>query len=208
MPIHLTCSTCDKPMSRRPLRVRERNYCTATCRQASLTSRKAEVEISADNTAALVPLLARDGSVRAYALVDAADAEWASQWAWRMTTWGYAVRSEKVDGRQHTVWMHRDLLGLADGRTPEVDHINRNKLDNRRANLRTVTHAQNGQNFPSRRGSSSVYRGVYWDASRGKWHATIRVNNKSVHVGRFSSETEAAEASRVARKLWMPFATE
>jgi hypothetical protein len=89
--------------------------------------------------------------------------------------------------------MHREVLGVP----PHlfVDHINHNGLDNRKANLRPATKSQNCQNKRlGRKNTSSKYRGVHWHRRFGKWQASIRVNRKSIHLGYFTDELEAAKA--------------
>jgi hypothetical protein len=89
-----------------------------------------------------------------------------------------------------------------------VDHRNNNSLDNRRANLRLATHAENCYNRPKiRTKTSSRYIGVYFEKSTGKWTAKIRVNGKRLWLGRFNSELEAALAyDAAARKYHGEFA--
>lgn len=74
-----------------------------------------------------------------------------------------------------------------------VDHINGNKLDNRRENLRLATYSENNANRKSRNGSS-IYKGVSFDKSRNKWISSIQVNGKTQHIGRFDDEIECAKA--------------
>lgn len=163
-----------------------------------------------DHDIALIPLYARDGSIRAYATVDTADSEWVGQWRWYLSSEGYATRTESRGRRHssHQFKLHRELLGLVLGDGLEGDHINRIKLDNRRSNLRALP--QKGrpqmQNLPGKQGSSSRFRGVSWDKARGKWEAYMSVDRRRHHLGRFSSEHDAAEAARAARAALMPYA--
>lgn len=159
-----------------------------------------------------IPLRARDGSIRAYAIVDANDAEWAMQYRWHVVN-GYVSRSEYRGGgrkksRIQRILMHRDLLGLVPFDGIEVDHRNRNRLDNRRSNLRTATRAEQVQNVSSRPGSSSQYRGVSWREDGQVWRAYIQVNGKNTYLGNFASEEEAAEVAREARLRLMPYAVD
>ena len=74
-----------------------------------------------------------------------------------------------------------------------IDHINGNKLDNRRCNLRIASKKQNSINSFSR-GSTSKYKGVSYDSSRNKWISSIQENGKTKHIGRFLIEEDAAIA--------------
>jgi hypothetical protein len=156
-----------------------------------------------------IPLRARDGSVRAYALIDAADADLANGWRWRFSD-GYAARQDRRDGRRTTIYLHRTLLGLRPGDGLDGDHINRDRLDNRRSNLRILPHKgrANAQNSPSFAGSSSQYRGVYWNRRKKKWAAQMQMGGKTTYLGLFTNETEAADAARVARLRLMPYAVD
>lgn len=119
-------------------------------------------------------------------LVDIEDLPMLSEYTWFLGRSGY-VRA--WDGRGQCS-MHRLLLP----ESTQVDHINRDKLDNRRSNLRPATAAQNAANRRSRRGSSSKYKGVYWDKKHGCWHASIKIAGRSKHLGSFRVEEDAAKA--------------
>ena len=75
----------------------------------------------------------------------------------------------------------------------ETDHINRDKLDNRRENLRFVTHRENLLNRSSK--SASGVKGVYFCSGRSKpWRAQITRYGKRVNIGYYKSIEEAAAA--------------
>lgn len=100
-----------------------------------------------------------------------------------------------IDGKLHLA--HRLALLYVTGEMPkEVDHINRVRDDNRIENLRdSISHANNmGNQSIQKRDKSSSYKGVCWDKNRGKWMASIKVNRRRIHLGRFSDETLAAKA--------------
>jgi hypothetical protein len=101
-------------------------------------------------------------------------------------------------------------MGLGYGDPREADHINRNKLDNRKANLRVVTHAQNTQNLSSHSDSQSRYRGVArLSGVRAKpWQAYGTVDGKRQYLGTFATEQEAADAAAAWRREHLPFTTE
>lgn len=104
---------------------------------------------------------------------------------------------------------HRLAFMLGHGRAPvgEIDHINRDKADNRLANLREATKAQNGANkIPSRRSISGI-KGASWCNRARKWRATIRVATRQVHLGFFATAEEAHAAYvEAARKYHGEFA--
>jgi len=130
----------------------------------------------------------------AVALVDDADFDWLNQWKWCTGGGGYATRGVRREGKQFAVRMHRELLGLPqvyDGR--DGDHINRDRLDNRRENLRISTRSQNLRNRRVATSSVSGVRGVHWDARCGLWCARL-----TVHAGRYETRAEAEAAVKEA----------
>lgn len=199
MPVHLTCPRCGDRFDVPPSRVGVRRYCSKICMDARVRAR-----VIVDGEIALVPLTRKDGTIRAYAIVDAADATWADQWNWHLTHYGYARRS---DGSQK-IWLHRDLIGLVPNDGQDVDHKDRDRLNCRRSNLRVVPYGKNQQNMPSMPGASSSHRGVHWNARGQKWCAQIYINGRSRQIGTFATELEAAEAARSARLNLMPYAVD
>lgn len=84
-----------------------------------------------------------------------------------------------------------------------VDHIDRNPLNNTKANLRVGTHSQNCRNRGPRKGTSSKFKGVRWYKQSGLWCSKVTVNGRDVHVGYFYSESQAAVAyDTVMRTLY------
>lgn len=145
------------------------------------------------------------GNIVAHALVDALDHEALAQHRWSLSTEGYALRTAPRPSRQ-TISMARQLLGLEYGDPRTADHVNRNKLDNRRNNLRILTPAEQAQNRVHNVHSTgvaltSVYRGV-GRARSGRWTATCR----GKWLGTFDTEEEAADVARQARLSTMPHA--
>src|SRR5687767_10322229 len=101
---------------------------------------------------AYIPIYDRDGNIKAHIRLDAADAQKYGKWKWTLRS-GYAVRTDSG----HSVSLHRLILGLERGDPRQVDHINGNRLDNRRANIRVVTARIQQQNRPKRAGTLSKY---------------------------------------------------
>jgi len=88
----------------------------------------------------------------------------------------------------------------------DLDHINRNRADNRIANLRETTRAENCQNQPIRRSNKSGVTGVYFHNATGKWAASININKKQVHLGVYDTIEDAVRARRNAEKEHYPHA--
>lgn len=136
----------------------------------------------------------------AYALIDPSDYEFLSQWSWCASPCHgsrgrlVAVRGMLIAGRHVTIYMHREIMGLTFKDGWEVDHLNHNPLDNRRANLRVVTPTANKRRQPSREGSSSRFVGVTWDKTRNRWRAQIQLEGVVTNLGRYATEEEAAAA--------------
>lgn len=121
-----------------------------------------------------------------FALVDDKDFKWLNQFRWAITNNGYAVR--RVGNRLFQ--MHRQIIG-----TPsefDTDHINGNKLDNRRCNLRVVTRSQNNANQKINSANTSGYKGVSWNKHLKYWSAYIKYNGKRI-VKYFKTKDEAAK---------------
>lgn len=137
------------------------------------------------------------------AVVDAADYEFLSQWKWFFLNDTYAARTqyigmEKGKPKRITIKMHQVLMDAADGY--EVDHINSNGIDNRRANLRVCTHKQNRWNSSSQKGSSSKYKGVSYQKATNYYKAYIIVHGVYKHLGCYLEEDDAARAYNRAAK--------
>ncbi len=98
---------------------------------------------------------------------------------------------------RETVRLHDLLLPGV----PFVDHLNGDKLDNRRRNLRPCSTAENNANRASKAGDSSRFKGVTWDKSRDKWMAAIAAHGQSKTLGRFDNEEDAARAYDAAAKV-------
>ena len=145
-----------------------------------------------------------------YAIVDPDDYFRLSKFKWfatkRCSTY-YAARWKYKAGKRRYHLMHREVCKVADDML--VDHINHNGLDNRKANLRPATFAQNVYNRKKRSGNSrSRYKGIWWDKRWKKWCAEIRVNKTKIRLGSYDDEIEAAKAyDRAAKKYHDEFAS-
>ena len=138
------------------------------------------------------------------ALVDDPDYERVNQFKWRVRIKNertqYAVTGDGIR-------MHRFILGITDPKV-QVDHDDRDGLNNQRYNLRTCTNGQNQVNKPKMRLSdTSQYKGVYWDKQRRAFRAKLVVRGRKIYCGTFTDERDAALAyDEAARKHFGDFA--
>lgn len=129
-----------------------------------------------------------------FAVVDDDDYAELSRYKWCIQGDGYAVRKpRKSDGAgEKQIRMHRVIAGTPVGMT--TDHINGDKLDNRKSNLRMATSAENQHNVQKRKDNISGFKGVSFSRRNGKWRATIAVNGVRHSLGLFSSPEDAAKS--------------
>lgn len=132
------------------------------------------------------------------ALVDDEDFERVNQHKWHAYSFHrcyYAGRHIKHNGKRTTQFMHRFILNLQLGDKRQVDHANRNSLDNRQCNIRICTRSQNAANSKKpKTGLTSKYKGVCWRKDCKKWRAQLIVKKKHVSLGHFNNELDAAAA--------------
>ena len=124
-------------------------------------------------------------------LVDKEDFNFLSRWRWKYGHGG-VTRWTSVEGKQFHVSMHREITNCPKGL--EVDHINRNPLDNRRLNLRITNRLGNCMNTGPMEGKTSVFKGVHWHTKKKRWIAKIMKHGKRIQAGVFTDEVKAAEA--------------
>ena len=132
-------------------------------------------------------------------LVSPCDKHLLKEYTWYLNWNNYPTATKKIDGKTYHYRLNRLIMNPQKGKL--VDHINGNKLDNRRSNLRIVTHLQNAQNKQLRhKNSTSGFRGVTYDKRRGKFRAQWVLNSKYHHVGYFDSVEKAAAAVDAYRR--------
>jgi hypothetical protein len=145
-----------------------------------------------------------------YAIVDPEDFERLNKHKWyaaRDTRTFYAHRHKRVGKKYVSIGMHREILDPPGHLV--VDHINHNGLDNRKANLRLATSAQNSYNRRQlRKNKSSKYIGVSWKERTKKWAAIICYKRENIIIGYFKDEIQAAKAyDKAAKKYHGEFAS-
>jgi hypothetical protein len=121
-----------------------------------------------------------------YAIIDDEDYPLVSQYKWHFSM-GYAL-SQKDKERFR---MHRLITNAPDGM--EVDHINGNRLDNRKDNLRICTRMENAWNVPKQH-PTNTYKGVTISRKSGRWRAQINYNNGNIALGTYDTDLIAAVA--------------
>lgn len=139
----------------------------------------------------LIPLSGHHGQGHS-AIVDDSDYDPLNNYTWHLGNNGYIKTF--IGGRKNLqcLLMHRLIMNPPDDH--EVDHINGDKLDNRRENLRIVTRSQNARNLRRHKRFSSRFKGVSWNQSRQRWEAEITIEHRSIYLGSFASEIQAALA--------------
>lgn len=132
------------------------------------------------------------------ALIDADDVRIVSGHQWRLiaeyrkygTVFYAATHLRKPEGGWRTKTLH---CMIVDAPGLDVDHISGERLDNRRCNLRAISHQENGFNH-------TRARGCHWSERDRKWYAHIGLNGKRLYLGLFATEEEA-RAAYLAAKL-------
>ena len=145
-------------------------------------------EIIYEDTFAKIELYDKEGNVVGYTKIDLEDVECVNQYKLHLTGDGYCAACKK----REKIRLHRLLLDAKDGDI--VDHANRDKLDNRKQNLRIATPSENTQNSKMSKHNKSGFIGVWWDKDRKKWEVQIRLNGKSKKIGRFTKQEQAIKA--------------
>lgn len=138
------------------------------------------------------------------AIIDDEDYEKVRQYRWHVNHYGYAVCNKYVGGyKSVAIYMHRLVNDTPDGLY--TDHINHDKLDNRKENLRSCTNRQNRYNTPIRKDNTSGAKGVRWHQNR--WNARIFIDGKEKTLGSYDNRLDAARAyNEAAREHYGEFA--
>jgi len=147
-----------------------------------------------------------------YAIVDVEDYEKLAKYKWYLSNnsrCSYALRTIRWENGKNgrtNILMHRLILEPPEGKI--IDHINHNSLDNRKANLRFVTTAQNAWNARKRSGKhTSKYKGVSFHKRDRIWQTKICCKGKDIFLGNFEDEKAAAIAyDEKAKELFGQYA--
>lgn len=119
--------------------------------------------------------------------------------------YAYAYVGKRFITVQRLVW----ALHHGDPGQQDIDHINGNKLDNRIENLRAVSRTENNQNRRTAQinNKTSGINGVYFDASRGKWAASLNLNGRKVFFERYDTKEAAIAGRQWAEKTYFTHKT-
>jgi hypothetical protein len=145
-------------------------------------------------------------------LVDPIDYVWACQYNWHLNE-GYAARSQRTRrdgspemGKIERIYLHREVMGHKKApRSSVIDHIDGNRLDCRKSNLRVGDHAMNAQNRKPREGCSSRYHGVHWHEASQRWRAASFMGGTYTLIGWFHDEDEAGTAAEAHFAAHSPY---
>jgi hypothetical protein len=141
-----------------------------------------------------IPLRNKAKEIIDYAIVSPEDFEELNKHRWHKDNYGYVIVNKSKDIEQRRMHRHIiiDILKFdIDSHTP-VDHINNNRLDNRRENLRVVSPSENSRNKSKTKNSISEYFGVTFDKKRELWRARLKLKDKSELNAYYNKEIHAA----------------
>ncbi len=144
-------------------------------------------KVHPDPACRYIPIFTRSG-LSAHATIDAVDYTLVFEYKWSFSHYHYA---RSAYGRpQKWIMMHHLIMPCPKGMT--VDHINGDKLDNRRSNLRVCSSNDNNLNRGKQRNNRSGYKGVY--QGRHGWRAAIRKDKRKYNLGEYATKEQAYEA--------------
>lgn len=107
-----------------------------------------------------------------------------------------AMRSVQKNNKVYNIHLSREIMNAPKGM--DVDHINGDKLDNQKSNLRICTHSENMKNRKRGKNNTSGYKGVSFHKNGNKWRAYIKINGKPKTIGYYDSSKDAAIAYAIA----------
>lgn len=159
----------------------------------SRTVRDKNEIVKHDNYAEII-LYDKNGEEKAKAIIDLDDIEKCSNYKWSYCNGGYVICESK------NILLHRFIINC--NKDMFVDHINHNKLDNRKSNLRMCSQQENNQNKGIQSNNTSGCPGVNYRKDRGKWRAYICINGKQTHLGFFNTKEEAIKVRKEAEEKY------
>ena len=131
--------------------------------------------------------------------VDDEDYEFLNKYHWNISKNGYAAGHVGENKNKKYLYMHRVIMGVT-AYSELVDHINHNKIDNQKQNLRVCDKSKNGMNQKLSAKNTSSVTGVHWDKTNLKWRAQIMIHQKTIPLGRFVNFDDAVNARKEAEE--------
>lgn len=139
-------------------------------------------------------IYSRDKKKKYISLIDLEDVTYVEQYSWCIRSKGYVGRVE----HGKIIQLHRVLTKCPKNKV--VDHINNNKLDNRKVNLRICTFQENLFNSSKRTNNVSGVTGVGFDKKSDKWRARICIDYKNINLGFYEEKEDAIKTRLLAEK--------
>lgn len=124
---------------------------------------------------------------------DLEDYDKIKNYCWSVSKSGYVYTKILNKGKPYSLYLHRCIFNNLDSKF-DVDHINHNKRDNRKNNLRICEHIKNCLNSTKRKDNTSGVKGVSYRKDRNKWRAEIYVNRKYLYLGSYDKFEDAVNA--------------
>jgi len=139
---------------------------------------------------------------RSIAFVSDEDYDYLSQLQWYLNDRGYACTTiYGMSIRMADVVLIR--MGIVKPENMELDHRDRDKLNNQRDNFRIVTRSQNCHNSGLKSNNTSGVKGVYYENQKQKWRAVISINGSRIHLGLFDQFEDAVAAREAAERRYI-----
>jgi hypothetical protein len=135
-----------------------------------------------------------------FTLIDDEDFDRVSKYKWyarkdsKTNTW-YAMRNYRTYGVHKTILLHRFITDAP--KWFDVDHKDRNGLNNQKGNLDVCEHSKNMMNRSKQKNNKSGYKGVTYHKTNKRFQATITFNGKQKHLGYYNTALEASKAYEV-----------
>jgi len=165
-------------------------------------------EIAVNDSVCKIFLYNNKGIKITETLIDVEDYPKVKPYKWHISTKGYAVTTIVTKNKKRKLlFLHHLILKPNPPVSPFIDHKNRDKLDNRKLNLRRCSQSQNSANSIKPKTNKSGFKGVSWNKQMNKWRAVIGHNRKMIRIGWFEKKEDAALAyNETAKKIYGEFA--
>lgn len=204
----ITCEQCKKKVYKKPSKIYEYTFCSIECmgkwRKNNPEYKKTLVGRNTKKRnlnkyiveGEITKIITKN---RTEIIIDTDDITKVNKYTWRVNKNGYAITEFRKDiNKTKRIQIHRLINNTPNGLS--TDHINRNRLDNRKCNLRSCTSSQNAMNVEKYRGKTSKAKGVDYVAKDKSWRARISKNGVRITLGYFKNEEDAIKERLKAEK--------